>query len=94
MERLLELKHLVLLYYPTVLPVIVAVYNWVTRDLMTAISQADKDNDGSLTGPELEDIAVELIKRSKNLTLRAVPEFLIRFLIRRLCSQRKVLLKL
>lgn len=94
MERLLELKQLVLLHYPTVLPVIIAVYTWVTRDLMTAISQADKNNDGTLTGPELEDIAVELIKQSKNLTIRAIPEFLIRFLIKRLCSQRKVLLKL
>jgi hypothetical protein len=89
-----EVIRLLTTYWPVILTSLVAFYQWVTRDLALAISMADKNNDGQLTNEELEDLAVLLVQGAKNPALRALPEALVRILIRWLCNGRRQLLNL
>lgn len=87
-----DIKTFIIQYWAVILPVIIGMYKWVTTDLALAISQADKNNDGNLSGPELEDMAVFLVKTSKNPTLKLIPEPILRMVLRSLCSKRKKIL--
>lgn len=79
-------------YGPTVFTTvmsILALLQWISKDLAIVISQADKNNDDKLSNEELEDLAVLLVKKSNNKNIKIIPDFLIRLSIRYICKQRK-----
>lgn len=78
-------------YGPTMITGITSVVLFITQDVSLAMSQADKNSDGSLSNSELEDIAVGVVKGSKNLLIKMLPEIIIRKAVQKLCSRRKVI---
>lgn len=78
-------------YGPAIITTITSIVLFITQDLSLAMSQADKNSDGTLSNSELEDIAVGVVKGSKNLFIKMLPEILIRKAVQRLCNRRKVI---
>ncbi len=74
---------------PVVVPILLMIWTYITTTLSLAIAQADKDNDGYLTNEEMEELVIYLVKNSKTLWIKALPEGLIRRIVRRLCTYRK-----
>jgi hypothetical protein len=77
----------------TLISTAVAYVSFLRKDIALVIANADKDNDGTLTNIELEDLAVYYIKKSPNPYIKLIPEFVLRYIISGLCLRRKLLIR-
>jgi hypothetical protein len=80
-------------YGPYIIATLTTYVNFIRKDLALVLSHADKDNDGTLTNPELEDLAIYYIRKSPNVFIQLIPESHLRALLKGLCGRRKLLVR-